>query len=248
MAKILLVDDDDALRATLSDALAMDGFTVVTAADGPSGLALMSEELDAVLLDVMLPGFDGIEVCRRIRQRSDVPVIMLTGRDHTQDKVTGLEVGADDYVTKPFSTRELVSRLRAVTLRRRGVRRLVDQDREHMASLVPGQHATPSLGQSRRVLDGGSVQVDLSTGAVTVRGVAVEVERDELRILELLLANRGRVVTRSDLMVALWREATSERVALLDLQVRRLRQKLELEPSDPQLLVTIPGIGYRFAG
>ena len=223
MTRILLIEDEDAYRETLGYLLRKEGFDVVEAADGTIGLAEFERGgADIVLLDLMMPGLPGTEVCRRLRARSSVPVIMVTARDDEIDKVVGLELGADDYVTKPFSHRELVARIRAVL--RRG------QDFE----LEPD------------VLEVDDVRMDVERHEVWVRGEPIKLALKEFELLEILLRNAGRVMTRGQLIDRIWGADYVGDTKTLDVHVKRLRAKVETDPAEPQLLVTVRGLGYKF--
>ena len=223
MTRVLLIEDEDAYRETLGYLLRKEAFDVVEAADGTIGLAEFERGgADIVLLDLMMPGLPGTEVCRRLRARSSVPVIMVTARDDEIDKVVGLELGADDYVTKPFSHRELVARIRAVL--RRG------QDFE----LEP---------DALEVYD---VRMDIERHEVWVRGEPVRLALKEFELLEILLRNAGRVMTRGQLIDRIWGADYVGDTKTLDVHVKRLRGKVETDPADPQLLVTVRGLGYKF--
>ena len=224
MSRLLLVDDEESFTDALSYMLEREGFEVAVAASGDAALAEFERSsADLVLLDLMLPGLSGTEVCRRLRARSTVPVIMLTARDSEIDKVVGLELGADDYVTKPFSARELVARIRAV------LRRGTDPD-----------DATPST------LAAGPVRLDVERHVVTVRGEEVRLPLKEFELLELLLRNAGRVLTRGQLIDRVWGSDYVGDTKTLDVHVKRLRAKIESAPGEPQHLVTVRGLGYKF--
>ena len=225
MTRVLLIEDEDAYRETVGYLLRKEGFDVVEAADGTIGLAEFERGgADIVLLDLMMPGLPGTEVCRRLRARSSVPVIMVTARDDEIDKVVGLELGADDYVTKPFSHRELVARIRAVL--RRG------QDFE----LEPD------------VLEVDDVRMDVERHEVWVRGEPVKLALKEFELLEILLRNAGRVMTRGQLIDRIWGSDYVGDTKTLDVHVKRLRAKVETDPAEPQLLITVRGLGYKFEG
>lgn len=224
MANILVVEDEVPLAETIAYNLQAEGFKVQVAHDGPLALARFRElKPDLVILDIMLPGLDGIEVCKRIRKDSDIPVIMLTAKAREIDKVVGLEVGADDYVTKPFGMMELVARVRAL------MRRTV---RPTAADPVLARHG---------------VQLDVSRHEVTVDGVMVGLRPKEFDLLRMLMSNAGRVVDRSTLLDAVWGEDEFIDTRTLDVHVRRLRQKLESDASIPTRVLTVRGIGYKFA-
>jgi two-component system response regulator RegX3 len=223
MTRILLIEDEDAYRETLGYLLRKEGFDVVEAADGTIGLAEFERGgADIVLLDLMMPGLPGTEVCRRLRARSSVPVIMVTARDDAIDKVVGLELGADDYVTKPFSHRELVARIRAVL--RRG------QDFE----LEPD------------VLEVDDIRMDVERHEVWVRGTPIKLALKEFELLEILLRNAGRVMTRGQLIDRIWGADYVGDTKTLDVHVKRLRAKVETDPAEPALLLTVRGLGYKF--
>jgi two-component system, OmpR family, response regulator RegX3 len=224
MANILVVEDEVSLAETVAYNLQAEGFRVQVAHDGPMALARFREtKPDLVILDIMLPGLDGIEVCKRIRKDSDVPVIMLTAKAREIDKVVGLEVGADDYVTKPFGMMELIARVRAA-LRR-----------------------TTKPTETEPVLARHGVQLDVSRHQVTVDGQIVEMRPKEFDLLRMLMTNAGRVVDRSSLLDAVWGEDEFIDTRTLDVHVRRLRQKMEIDAGNPTRVLTVRGIGYKFA-
>jgi two-component system response regulator RegX3 len=224
VTRVLVVEDEESFSEPLSYMLRREGFEVAVAATGPDALSEFDRSgADVVLLDVMLPGLSGTEVCRTLRQRSSVPVIMLTARDGEIDKVVGLELGADDYVTKPFSSRELVARIRAV-LRRRG----------------EPEDLTPAA------LEAGPVRMDVDRHVVTVNGGQVPLPLKEFDLLELLLRNAGRVLTRGQLIDRVWGADYVGDTKTLDVHVKRLRAKIEPDPSNPRFLVTVRGLGYKF--
>ena len=225
MAVVLIVVDEESYRDAVGYMLAKEGFEVVTAADGAEGLAAFERQgADIVLLDLMMPGLSGTEVCRRLRQKSSVPIIMVTARDSEVDKVVGLELGADDYVTKPYSHRELVARIRAV------LRRGQDVD------LLPD------------VVEAGGVRLDVERHEVWVGGVPVRLALKEFELLEMLLRNAGRVLTRGQLIDRIWGADYVGDTKTLDVHVKRLRGKIEPDPANPHLLVTVRGLGYKFNG
>ena len=225
-SRILLVDDEETLRTSLAFALRQEGFEVVAAEDGPDALAVAgSDAFDLVLLDLMLPGLDGMEVCRRLRAQSPVPIIMLTARDGEIDKVLGLELGADDYVTKPFSVQELVARMRAV-LRR---------TRPEVPKEAPGG-----------LLTAGRLRLDLDRHELTVDAEPVELSAKEYQLLRLLMLNRGRVLTRDAMIDQVWGDDFMGDMKTLDVHIRWLRQKIEIDPSQPEHITTVRGAGYRF--
>jgi two-component system response regulator RegX3 len=225
MTRVLVVEDEESISEALSFLLRKEGFEVGVADSGPGALTEYDRSgADVVLLDLMLPGLSGLEVCRELRARGDVAVVMLTAKDSEVDKVVGLELGADDYVTKPFSTRELVARIRAV-LRRKG-----------------------GGTESGDVLESGPVRLDADRHVVTVAGEPVPLPLKEFELLEVLLRNAGRVLTREQLMSRVWGSDYFGDTKTLDVHVKRLRAKLEPDPSAPRHLVTIRGVGYRFDG
>ena len=224
MTRVLVVEDEESFSDALSYMLRKEGFEVAVATTGPDGLDEFERNgADLVLLDLMLPGLPGTEVCRQLRGRSNVPVIMVTAKDSEIDKVVGLEIGADDYVTKPFSSRELVARIRAV-LRRHG-----EED-----DLVPG------------VLEAGPVRLDVDRHVVTVNGAAVAFPLKEFELLEVLLRNSGRVVTRGQLIDRVWGHEYVGDTKTLDVHVKRIRAKIEPDPAHPRYLTTVRGLGYKF--
>lgn len=225
MTRVLVVEDEESYREALAYMLRKEGFDVVEAADGAAGLAEFDRAgADVVLLDQMMPGLPGTEVCRQLRQRGTVPVIMVTARDSEVDKVVGLEIGADDYVTKPFSHRELVARIRAV------LRRGQDVD------LMPD------------VVESGAVRMDVERHEVTVNRQPVKLALKEFELLEMLLRNAGRVMTRGQLIDRIWGADYVGDTKTLDVHVKRLRAKIEPDPSNPRSLVTVRGLGYKFEG
>ena len=226
MTRILVVEDEESFSDALSYRLRREGFEVSLAQTGPDGLAEFERAgADLVLLDLMLPGQSGLEVCRALRAKSDVPVIMLTAMDSEVDKVVGLELGADDYVTKPFSARELVARIRAV-LRRRG--------------------ESEEVVGSTSVLEAGPVRMDVDRHVVSVNGEGVSLPLKEFELLEFLLRNTGRVLTRGQLIDRIWGSDYVGDTKTLDVHVKRLRAKIEPEPSQPKFLLTVRGLGYKF--
>jgi two-component system response regulator RegX3 len=219
------VEDEESFSDALGYMLRREGFEVAMAATGPDGIEEFDRAgADLVLLDLMLPGLSGLEVCRQLRQRSEVPVIMLTAKDAEVDKVVGLEIGADDYVTKPFSARELVARIRAV-LRRRGT------EPEDVASSV---------------LESGPVRMDVDRHVVSVNSDTVPMPLKEFELLEFLLRNAGRVLTRGQLIDRIWGSDYVGDTKTLDVHVKRLRAKIEPSPSAPRHLLTVRGLGYKF--
>jgi two-component system response regulator RegX3 len=224
MTRLLVIEDEPSISEPLAYMLGKEGFEVAVAETGPEGLEEFQRSgADLVLLDVMLPGLSGTEVCRTLRQSSTVPIIMLTARDSEVDKVVGLELGADDYVTKPFSHRELVARIRAV-LRRRA---------------EPEEPAATAL-------EFGPVRMDVDRHRVTVQGEPVQLPLKEFELLEVLLRNAGRVLTRQQLIDRVWGPDYVGDTKTLDVHVKRLRSKLEAEPGAPKHLLTVRGLGYKF--
>ncbi|QRV01667.1 response regulator transcription factor [Arcanobacterium phocisimile] len=227
MTTILVVDDESTLRETLAFNLGRDDFTVVTAADGSEALAVFrSENPDLVLLDVMLPKLSGTEVCREIRKNSAVPIIMLSAKDSEIDKVVGLEIGADDYITKPYSYRELLARVRA--LLRRSVTVAIEDDVDLEAMTV------------------GEVVLDPTSHVVTVAGNEIPMPLREFELLEFLMENAGRVLTRTQIFDRIWGAGYIGDSKTLDVHIKRLRSKIEPVPSQPRMLVTVRGLGYKF--
>ncbi|HUO48601.1 MAG TPA: response regulator transcription factor [Acidimicrobiales bacterium] len=229
---VLLAEDEDSFVEALKLGLSREGFTVNIARDGNEALQLFEEvQPDVVLLDIMLPKLSGIDVCRAIRARSTVPIIMVTAKGAEIDTVVGLEVGADDYVTKPYRMRELVARMRAV------LRRAPADDRPH------GDDEPAEYG---RVLEVGEVKVDTDRHRVFVRGAEVHLRRKEFELLALLAGNAGRVLTRDTLIDRVWGTDYVGDTKTLDVHIKRLRNHLEEDPSSPTIITTVRGVGYRF--
>src|ERR671918_1187885 len=225
-ARILLVDDEQAVQTLLTYPLRKEGYEVVAALDGQEALDRFSEQrFDLVVLDIMLPRLDGIEVCRRLRTRSQVPIIMLTAKGDEIDKVVGLEMGADDYITKPFSVREFRSRVKAA-LRRGSI----------------GGHGVVAEEPIRA----GELEIDLARRATRVRGGPVRLTYVEFEVLAALASAPGRVFTREMLLELVWGDSTYRDPRTIDVHIRHLREKLEREPKHPELLFTVRGVGYRF--
>ncbi len=223
MTRVLVVEDEESYSEALSYLLRKEGFEVAIAATGPDALAEFDRSgADIVLLDLMLPGLPGTEVCRQIRQTSNVPVIMVSAKDDEVDKVVGLELGADDYVTKPYSPRELVARIRAV-LRRGSLEEDVDAS----------------------ALEAGPVRMDVDRHVVTIDGSEQRFPLKEFELLEMFLRNPGRVLTRGQLIDRVWGSDYVGDTKTLDVHVKRLRAKLEPDPAQPKLLVTVRGLGYK---
>jgi two-component system response regulator RegX3 len=224
--QVLIIEDEESLADPLAYLLRKEGFEVTVAADGPSALAEFDRAgADIVLLDLMLPGMSGTEVCKHLRARSSVPVIMVTARDSEIDKVVGLELGADDYVTKPYSARELIARIRAV------LRRGADAD-----------------DAGERVLEAGPVRMDIERHIVTVDGLQVPMPLKEFELLAFLMRNRGRVLTRGQLIDRVWGADYVGDTKTLDVHVKRLRSKIEPDPANPVRLLTVRGLGYKLEG
>ena len=224
MTQILMIEDEESLSDPLAYLLGREGFEVTVVADGLEAVAQFDRTgADLVLLDLMLPGQSGTEVCKQIRQRSTVPIIMLTAKDAEIDKVLGLELGADDYVTKPYSSRELVARIRAV-LRRRS---------------EPEELITATVAA-------GPVRMDVERHVVHVGGEPVAMPLKEFELLEMLLRNAGRVLTRGQLIDRVWGSDYVGDTKTLDVHIKRLRSKVEPDPSAPQHIVTVRGLGYKF--
>jgi DNA-binding response OmpR family regulator len=224
---ILLVDDEDAVQRLLTYPLEREGFRVLQARDGEEALRRFAEEpVDLVVLDVMLPKLDGLEVCKALRAESTVPIIMLTARDDELDKVLGLELGADDYITKPFSIREFRSRVRALLRRAASPRHVPSETDELIAT------------------DG--LKIDLGRRSVEVRSRPVQLTYVEFELLRTLASHPGRVYSRRMLLEALWGGADYREPRTIDVHVRHLREKLEEDPREPEYILTVRGVGYRF--
>ena len=235
MTRILVVEDEKSYAEPLTYQLEREGYEVVAVATGPDALTAFDDGgADLVLLDLMLPGLSGTEVCRELRTRSNVPVIMLTAKDTEIDKVVGLEIGADDYVTKPYSFRELLARMRAV-LRRHA----------EVSAAAPPAPAPEQLDDG--VLTVGEVSMDVDRHTVTVGGTAVAFPLKEFELLELLLRNAGRVLTRGQLIDRVWGSDYVGDTKTLDVHVKRIRAKIEQDPGHPTLLLTVRGLGYKLA-
>jgi len=225
MSSVLVVEDEQSLREPLVYILQREGFDVLEAVDGPSALVQwQNNSPDLILLDLMLPGMSGVDVCREIRTRSNVPIIMVTAKDSEVDKVVGLEIGADDYVVKPYSTRELLARIKAVL--RRGV--------------------APDSNESRSVLEAGPVRLDTERHAVTVNGQPVTLPLKEFELLEYLMDNTNRVLTRGQIIDRVWGSNYYGDTKTLDVHVKRIRSKIEPDPANPKFIMTIRGLGYKF--
>lgn len=227
MTKVLVIEDEESFRDALAFMLKREGYVVEIAEDGNQGIAKFdSSNPDLVLLDLMLPGVSGTDVCKHIRGKSATPIIMLTAKDTEIDKVVGLELGADDYVTKPFSTRELLARIKAVL--RRGAPEYIESD--------------------EGTLEIGPIQLNAERHTVSVSGQPVAMPLKEFELLEFLMRNAGRVLTRGQLMDRIWGSNYVGDGKTLDVHIKRIRTKIEADPANPVLLTTIRGLGYRFEG
>ena len=226
--KILIADDEPSVRDSVGYALNQEGFEVTPAVDGTEAEELLAGDFDydLLILDIMMPGASGLDICREVRSRSAVPIILLTAKDAEVDKVVGLEVGADDYVTKPFSVREVLGRVRAM-LRRR------ELDRS-------------PLPESSKIVSG-PVTIDLARHVVTIHGKTVSLTRSEFQLLRLLAARPGEVFKRSQIMEELWQTEFDGDERACDVHISNLRQKVETDPQRPELVLTVRGIGYKFA-
>jgi DNA-binding response OmpR family regulator len=224
-ARILLVDDEQSVQTLLSYPLRKDGYHVTSAIDGQEALQRFAEaRFDLVILDLMLPKLDGVEVCRQLRRRSQVPIIMLTAKGSETDKVAGLEVGADDYITKPFSMREFRSRVKAALRRSR------------MVGEFPEEES----------IESGELSIDFGRRMVQLRGEEVKVTYVEFEILSALARSPGRVLSRQTLLECVWGDSEYRDPRTVDVHIRHLREKLETTPKDPEFLFTVRGVGYRF--
>jgi DNA-binding response OmpR family regulator len=232
MPKVLVVDDEPSLAQTVSYTLRHEGFDVTTAGDGPGAMdAVQRQAPDVIVLDLLLPGFDGLEVCRRVRRKSAVPILMLTARGEEVDRIVGLEVGADDYLAKPFSMRELVARIRAL-LRRREL--LVEE-----LSSQPGD-------QSNVLTGAGELVIEVGEHRVSRRGEPLALTPKEFALLETLVRHRGQVLSPGQLLQLVWGYTDSD-TRTVAVHIRSLRGKLEDDPSNPVLIETVRGLGYRYA-
>jgi len=227
MSRILVVEDEETLAEAISFLLSKEGFEVEMAEDGPAAIAAFEKNgADLILLDLMLPGLSGTEVCRQIRAKSSVPIIMLTAKDSEIDKVVGLEIGADDYVTKPYSSRELIARIRAVL--RRG--------------------ETGDAASADGVLTVGPIRLDSDRHVISVNGEQVALPLKEFELLEFLMRNSGRVLTRMQLIDRVWGSDYVGDTKTLDVHIKRLRAKIEKDPANPELIQTVRGMGYKLEG
>ena len=224
MVRILIVEDESSFSEALEFLLSKEGFSIVSAANGSEAITKFDQGgIDLVLLDLMIPEVSGTEVCRQIRAKSKVPIIMLTAKDSEVDKVVGLELGADDYVTKPYSTRELVARIRAV-LRRNS-----------------GESAIGDIG----IMTAGPVRMDTDRHQVTVNSVNISLPLKEFELLEFLMRNSGRVLTRVQLIDRVWGSDYVGDTKTLDVHIKRLRAKIEVDPANPIFIQTVRGLGYK---
>lgn len=234
MAKILVVDDEPVLVETLAYNLQREGYIVSTATNGRDALASYDAELpDLILLDIMLPELDGLEVCRRLRAKTNVPIIMLTAKDEEADRVVGLEIGADDYITKPFSLRELIARVKAA-LRR--------------SQLRPTSEPEAKTSSQTMILRSGDLSVDLSGHQASLGDEPLVLKPKEYDLLAYFARNRGRALTRDELMERVWDHRSLIDTRTLDVHVRWLRRKIEVDPGQPTRIVTVRGMGYKFVG
>jgi two-component system response regulator RegX3 len=226
VTRVLIVEDEESLADPLAYLLRKEGFETTVVTDGPAALAEFDRARpDIVLLDLMLPGMSGTDVCKQLRLRSTIPVIMVTARDSEIDKVVGLELGADDYVTKPYSARELIARIRAVL--RRG---------------------TEGEDTGETVLEAGRVRMDIERHIVSVGAGQISLPLKEFELLEYLMRNKGRVLTRGQLIDRVWGSDYVGDTKTLDVHVKRLRSKVEQDPANPSLIVTVRGLGYKLEG
>ena len=227
---VLVIEDEENLQEALKYNLEREGYDVLTASDGERGLGLARErQPDLVILDIMLPQLDGLEVCRILRRERDTPIIMLTAKGEEVDRVVGLELGADDYITKPFSMRELLARLRTVLRRTRN-------------------HPRDDSPPSHEVFTSGDLEVNLASHTVSLGGVEVDMKPREFDLLALLVANKGRAFTRDQILERLWGQDYIGDTRTVDVHIRWIRQKIETGPGSPNRIVTIRGVGYRFQG
>lgn len=228
MTRVLIVEDEAALSEPLAFLLEREGYIVTVAESGTKALEVFNDRTtDLVLLDLMLPGVSGTEVCRQIRITSQVPIIMLTAKDSEVDVVVGLELGADDYVTKPYSTRELLARMKAV------LRRRIEAD---------------ETGENDSVLASGHIQLDVDRHTLHVNGELTPMPLKEFELLEYLMSNEGRVLTRGQLIDRVWGTDYFGDTKTLDVHIKRIRSRIEVDPKEPEMLQTVRGLGYRFDG
>ncbi|MDO4909500.1 MAG: response regulator transcription factor [Corynebacterium sp.] len=231
--RVLVVEDEESLALPLAFLLKKQGYTVDIAPDGPTALELFrSTNPDIILLDVMLPGMSGTKVCREIRKESSVPVIMVTAKDSEVDKITGFELGVDDYVTKPYSARELMARMSAVL-------------RRSQVSAEPAT-ATGTTSSSRHIIDGGRIKIDRLRRVVEVDEEDVDLPNKEYQLLEFLMKHMGEAMERKEIIAAIWGDDYVGDTKTLDVHIKRLRDKLEVDPKKPTVILTVRGVGYRF--
>ena len=224
MARILVVEDEETLAEAIAFLLSTEGFEVSVAATGPDAVTEFDKNgADLILLDLMLPGLSGTEVCRQIRTKSSVPIIMLTAKDSEIDKVVGLEIGADDYVTKPYSSRELIARIRAVL--RRG--------------------EISDFAEDGSAIEVGPVRMDTDRHVISVNGEQISLPLKEFELLEFLMRNAGRVLTRGQLIDRVWGSDYVGDTKTLDVHIKRLRAKIEKDPANPEYIQTVRGMGYK---
>ena len=224
---ILLVEDEENIREALKYILTQENYSVTIASDGSEGLSLAQElNPDLILLDVMLPEIDGMELCKIIRRASDVPIIMLTARSEEVDKVLGLEIGADDYITKPFSKHELLARIRAV------LRRVTSNTEQHEVT--------------SEILQSGKITLNKKSHIVTIHGINLDFSPREFSLLQLLMENQNRALSRDQMLELIWGEDWYGDTRTVDVHVRWLRQKIEVDSANPKIIVTVRGVGYRF--
>ena len=224
---ILLVEDEENIREALKYILTQENYSVTIASDGSEGLSLAQElNPDLILLDVMLPEIDGMELCKIIRSASDVPIIMLTARSEEVDKVLGLEIGADDYITKPFSKHELLARIRAV------LRRVTSNTEQHEVT--------------SEILQSGKITLNKKSHIVTIHGINLDFSPREFSLLQLLMENQNRALSRDQMLELIWGEDWYGDTRTVDVHVRWIRQKIEVDSANPKIIVTVRGVGYRF--
>ena len=224
---ILLVEDEENIREALKYILTQENYSVTIASDGSEGLSLAQElNPDLILLDVMLPEIDGMELCKIIRRARDVPIIMLTARSEEVDKVLGLEIGADDYITKPFSKHELLARIRAV------LRRVTSNTEQHEVT--------------SEILQSGKITLNKKSHIVTIHGINLDFSPREFSLLQLLMENQNRALSRDQMLELIWGEDWYGDTRTVDVHVRWIRQKIEVDSANPKIIVTVRGVGYRF--
>lgn len=229
MAKIIIIEDEESYRDPLAFSLNRDGFSVETAEDGLTGIDIaLSQKFDLVVLDVMLPGISGMEVCKRIRKVTDTPIIMVTAKDDVIDRILGLELGADDYITKPYSYREILARVKAI-LRRE-------------ARTVQNRNQNPG---DKTILKVGSLELDAQAYKVSLDGKELNLPLREFEILEYLMLNEGRVITRAQIIDEIWGVDYEGDSKTLDVHVKRIRSKIEKNPAQPEIITTVRGLGYK---